>query len=733
MATEPLVETVELAASEPDGATARATPESFGPARFLNRELSWLEFAARVLELAADENLPLLERSKFLAISSTGLDEFFQVRVAGLKNKLAAGVRKRFADGRSVLESLDVVRERVSRLVETQASIFNDAVRPGLAAAGIEIVDYAELSHADQRLLRRHFERDMFPVLTPLAVDPGHPFPYISNLSLNLAVTVEDPLSGEGRFARVKVPPSLPRFVGLEGTRFVLLEQVIAANLRDLFPQMRIGSWHAFRVTRNADLDLDEAEDDDLLAAVEYELRRRRFGRAVRLEVGAGMPADLVELLRLELELDAVDVYRSAAPLDLGALWAIAGLDRPDLSLPSYSPRTPPQLMTETGAPVDIFAVLRERDILVHHPYDSFASSVEEFISQAAADPDVLAIKQTLYRTSGDAPFVTALARAAESGKQVAALVELQARFDEQRNIAWARQLEEAGVHVVYGVVGLKTHSKTALVVRREEDGIRRYCHIGTGNYNSVTARIYEDLGLLTADADLGEDLTALFNHLTGFSRSTETHSLILAPTRYRSWVLEEIARERDSGADGWIVIKANGLTDPAIVDALYEASQAGARVQLLIRGICCLRPGIPGLSATITEKSIVSRYLEHSRIYRFGVPSAAVLAATTLERLEPVAGRGNPAEYFIGSADLMERNLDHRIEAVVPVRDPELCGRLEDILTLNLADDESSWELHADGTWTRVRTSAGVCAQRQLQEMAQERSRRRRAIDNPV
>jgi len=728
MAPEPLVETARPVAPAGDGPAAAAGPESFGPARYLNRELSWLEFAARVLDLAGDAELPLLERAKFLAISSTGLDEFFQVRVAGLKNQLAAGVRKRFPDGRSVLETLDAVRERVSGLVETQARIFNDAVRPELSAAGIEIVDYPDLSPEDRRELRERFAREMFPVLTPLAVDPGHPFPYISNLSLNLAVSVEDPVTGENRFARVKIPPLLPRFVGVEGTRFVLLEQVIAAHLRDLFPQMRIGSWHTFRVTRNADLELDEAEDDDLLAAVEYELRRRRFGRAVRLEVGPGMPPEIVEFLRHELELDEVDVYCSAAPLDLGELWAIAGLDRPDLGQPSYSPRPPPRLMTETGAPVDIFSVLRERDVLVHLPYDSFASSVEEFLSQAAADPDVLAIKQTLYRTSGDAPFVTALVRAAESGKQVAALVELQARFDEQRNITWARQLEEAGVHVVYGVVGLKTHSKTALVVRREEDGIRRYCHIGTGNYNSVTARIYEDLGLLTADAQLGEDLTALFNRLTGFSRSVETHALILAPSRFRSWVLERIARERDAGSAGSIVIKANGLTDPAIVDALYAASQAGVRIQLLVRGICCLRPGIPGLSATITEKSIVGRYLEHSRIYRFGVPSAEVLAATALERSDSLPGAGNPAEYFIGSADLMERNLDHRIEAVVPVRDPELCGRLEDILTLDLADDESSWELHADGTWSRVARVVGLCAQRRLEELARERSRRRRA-----
>ncbi|MGD0742394.1 MAG: polyphosphate kinase 1 [Acidimicrobiales bacterium] len=730
MATEPLIED---ARRQPAPLAAPVDRESFGPARYLNRELSWLDFARRVLELADDSSLPLLERSKFLAIFSTGLDEYFQVRVAGLKNRLDAGRRSRSADGRSVLEILAAVREKVTALVEYEARIFNETVRPGLAAAGVGIVEWATLERADQLRLRRQFETDMFPVLTPLAVDPGHPFPYISNLSLNLAVSVEDPVSGEGRFARVKVPPSLPRFVSVDEARFVPLEQVIAANLADLFPEMRIGSCHPFRVTRNADTDVDDSEDEDLLAAVEFELRQRRFGRAVRLEVGPEMPPDTVEFLRRELELGGVDVYRLEAPLDLGQLWSIAGLDRPDLAMPAFSPRAPAVVMTDAGMPVDIFALLRERDVLVHHPYDSFASSVEEFISQAASDPNVLAIKQTLYRTSGDTPFVTALAAAAEAGKQVAVLVELQARFDEQRNIAWARQLEESGVHVVYGVVGLKTHSKTALVVRREADGIRRYCHIGTGNYNSDTARIYEDLGLLTANPVLGEDLTALFNHLTGFSRSIETRQLIVAPTQFRPWALREIARQRDLGERGRISIKVNGLTDPAVIDALYEASQAGVREELLVRGLCCLRPGIPGLSANITVKSIVGRFLEHSRIYRFGVPTAEVLAASELDRRAPEDAPDNPARYFIGSADLMERNLDHRIEEIVPVADAELCGRLEDILALDLADDESSWDLRADGIYTRIETKLGVCAQKRFEELARERSRRRREPDNPA
>jgi polyphosphate kinase len=708
---------------------AERTPASFGPGRFINRELSWTDFASRVLELAEDKTTPLLERVKFLAIFSGGLDEFFQVRVAGLKDQLAAGVREQSPDGRTVLETMEEIRARVIELVDRQARIFNDDVRPSLSAAGIFISDLSDLEPDDLEVLRLMFEREIFPILTPLAVDPGHPFPYISSLSLNLAATVVDPVSGESRFARIKVPPRplLPRFISLQGgTRLVPVEQVIAANLGELFPGMRIGAWYPFRVTRNADLDVDDT-DDDLLEAVEVELHRRRFGRAVRLEIGSDMTHEVLTFLLSELELEEQDVYRTAALLDLNELWSISSLDRPDLSEPAFTPRTPARLSRDSGEPVDLFALLREHDILVHHPYDSFASSVEAFISQAAEDPDVLAIKQTLYRTSGDAPFIGALTHAAEQGKQVAALVELKARFDEQRNIAWAKRLEQSGVHVVYGVVGLKTHSKTALVVRREDDGIRRYCHIGTGNYNSETARVYEDIGLLTSDPVIGEDLTNLFNHLTGFSREAETHSLILSPMGTRPWVLAQIARERDAGAAGRVAIKVNGLTDPEVIDALYEASEAGVRIDLLVRGVCSIRPGVPGLSETISVKSIVSRYLEHSRIFRFGVPTEEVLSQTVIERPDDEIPAGNPARYFIGSADLMERNLYHRIEAVVPVRDPELGARLEDILTLDLLDDESSWQLHPDGSWKRLAPVRGVRAQRRFEELARERSRRRR------
>ncbi|HUY30210.1 MAG TPA: polyphosphate kinase 1 [Acidimicrobiales bacterium] len=723
-----------------DGASghdAPRGPEEFGAARFLNRELSWLDFAARVLDLAADVATPLLERGKFLAIFATGMDEFFQVRVAGLKDRHEAGLRARSADGRTVSEQLRAIRARAGALAARAERIYRDGLVLDLAASAIEIVSYSALDEDARAELRGIFERDIFPVLTPLAVDPGHPFPYISNLSLNLAVVVADPETSERRFARVKVPPLLPRFVALgDDRRLVLLEQVIAAHLDQLFPDMVIGAHHAFRVTRNADLDLDDGEADDLLAAVEIELRRRRFGRAVRLEVDASIEPDVLELLLSELELTTEDVYACTVPLDLGQLWAVVRIDRPELHEPAWIPATQPRLAGHGEDPVDLFAVLRERDVLVQHPYDSFGTSVEAFISAAAEDPDVLAIKQTLYRTSGDAPFVSALARAAESGKQVAALVELKARFDEQRNIVWARQLEQAGVHVVYGVVGLKTHSKTALVVRREPDGIRRYCHVGTGNYNSDTARVYEDIGLLTSDPDVGADLNDLFNHLTGFSRSSTSRALVLAPERFRPWVLEQIALETEAGESGRITIKVNGLTDPEIVDAFYRASQAGVLVELMVRGVCALRPGVAGLSEQVTVRSIVGRVLEHSRIYRFGWPSPEVLAACAtrddpevphLRAPEPGARR---ARYFIGSGDLMERNLDRRIEALAPVLAPELCSRLEDILALDLADDTHTWVLADDGTWGRVPCLAGVNAQVRLQELAVERSRRRHASE---
>jgi len=693
----------------PDGAEL-ADPTELGVDRFTNRELSWLEFGDRLLDLADDPTVPLLERAKFLAIFSEGLDEFFQVRVAGLKDQVDAGLRTRSPDGLRPPDTLRAVRARVCELVRRQSTIFLDRLVPALADAGIRLSSWESLDDDDREHLVDVFQHQIFPVLTPLAVDPGHPFPYISNLSLNLIVRVVDPVTGVDRVARVKVPPLLPRFVVMpDGERFVPLEQVIAAHLGMLFPEMQIGEHVAFRVTRNADLVVEEDEADDLLAAVEMELRRRRFGRAVRLEVADTMSPDLRDLLVRELDLTPDDLYESAAPVDLGGLWGVVSLDRPDLHAEAWAPMTPPPLANAGNEPAELFAVLRERDVLVHHPYDSFTTSVEAFLSQAAADPDVLAIKQTLYRTSGDSPVVASLIEAAEAGKQVAAVVELKARFDEQNNIHWARRLEEAGVHVVYGLMGLKTHSKTSLVVRREEDGVRRYCHVGTGNYNSRTARQYEDLGLFTADPEIGADVGDLFNVLTGYGRHPGYRRLVVAPTGLRQRIVELIAAEAAAGPDGRIVVKVNGLTDPEVIDALYRASMAGVPIDLIVRGICCLRPGVPRLSETVRVRSIVGRFLEHSRIYRFG------------------GAHGRPMTLLIGSADLMERNLDRRVEVLVPVLDPDLQERLLQVLTLDLADDTNAWTLLPDGHWRRVPTTTGLSAQRALQDLARERARRRR------
>ncbi len=589
---------------------------SFGYQRFTNRELSRLDFGARLLDLSEDDGVPLLERVKFMAIFSELLDEFFQVRVAGLEDQVAAGVRTRSVDGLRPGEQLKVIRARVEELVARQDRIFLDRLIPALAEAGVRLSDWSSLDDDDRSYLVDVFHRHIFPVLTPLAVDPGHPFPYISNLSLNLLVEVGDPGTGEQRIARVKVPPVLPRFVVMpDGERFVPLEQVIAAHLETLFPGMTIGEHDPFRVTRNADLAVEEDEADDLLVAVEMELRRRRFGSAVRLEITSSASSALRERLATELEVPPDGVYAVDAPIDLSGLWAVYGLDRPDLHQETWTPMTPPHLATAGNEPMDLFTVLRERDVLVHHPYDSFATSVEAFVAQAAADPDVLGIKQTLYRTSGDSPIVASLIEAAESGKQVAALVELKARFDEQANIGWARALEEAGVHVVYGLVGLKTHSKTVLVLRREEAGIRRYCHVGTGNYNSKTARAYEDLGLLTADPEIGADVGDLFNYLTGFSRHAGYRQILVSPVTLRQGILDLIEEQTAVGPRGRIVFKLNGLTDPEMVDALDRASAAGVPIDLAVRGLCCLRPGIPELSETIRVRSIVDHFLEHSRI----------------------------------------------------------------------------------------------------------------------
>ncbi len=703
--------TGELGAAAAD--VADRAIEAAGSGRFANRELSWLDFGARVLELAEDESVPLLERVKFLAIFSEGLDEFFQVRVAGLKDQVDAGLRTRAPDGLRPSEALAAIAARVDELVDHQSRIFLSQVAPALAAAGVRLSEWSSLDDDDRAYLVDVFERQIFPVLTPLSVDPGHPFPYISNLSLNLIVRVGDPVSGEERVARVKVPPLLPRFVVMpDGERFVALEQIIAAHLATLFPDMAIGEHYAFRVTRNADLSIEEDEADDLLSAIEMELRRRRFGRAVRLEVAADMSDDMRDLLMHELALGPDDTFSSAAPLGLGGLWDVHALDRPELHEEAWAPMTPSPLANAGNEPADLFAVLRERDVLVHHPYDSFTTSVEAFIAQAAADPGVLAIKQTLYRTSGDSPIVASLIQAAESGKQVAAVVELKARFDEQANILWARALEEAGVHVVYGLVGLKTHSKAALVVRREEDGIRRYCHLGTGNYNPRTARQYEDLGLLSADPDLGADVGDLFNFLTGYSRYARYRKLVVSPVSLRSRVLELIGAEAAFGPEARIAIKVNGLTYPEVIDALYRASAAGVPIDIVVRGVCCLRPGIPGLSETISVRSIVGRFLEHSRIYRFGGTG------------------GRPLALMLGSADLMERNLDRRIELLFPVTDPELQARVLEVLELNLADDTNAWILGPDGAWARVPNLYGVSTQRRLQELGRERARRRREPD---
>ena len=673
-------------------------------ARYLNRELSWLEFNARVLALAEDASLPLLERVKFVAIFANNMDEFFQVRVSGLQEQVEAGVVKRSPDGRTPAEQLEGIRERAQELSDRAATVFAIELMPALEKERIRIMrSFDALDPADRTFLRREFDERIFPVLTPLSVDPAHPFPYISNLSLNLAALVRDPMTGVRRFARVKVPPLLPRFVPLpDGERFVPLETVIAAHLDRLFPGMELVAYYTFRLTRDADLEVEEDEAEDLLEAIQSVLRRRRRGaNPVRLEVDETMSHEVLELLRRELDLEEEEVVVTPGLLDLSATWSLVELDRPELKHGPWVPVTQPRLANGDGPP-DLFRVLRAGDVLVHHPYDSFSSSVEAFVEQAARDPDVLAIKQTMYRTSTqESPIIRALIRAAELGKQVVALVELKARFDEEANITYARELEQAGVHVVHGVVGLKTHAKISLVVRREAGGVRRYAHVGTGNYNPVTARLYEDIGLLTADAEIGADLTDLFNLLTGYSRQREYRRLLVAPEYLRPEMVDLIRGQAREG--GRIVLKMNALVDPDMVDALYEASQAGAEIDLIVRGICCLRPGIPGLSERITVRSLVGRYLEHSRIFRFG------------ERRE--------ASHYIGSADLMQRNLDRRVEALVPVSDPSLAARLDEILDVLMQDDMLSWTLGSDGTWTKVRGERGIDAQQRLQELAVERA----------
>ena len=660
--------------------------------RFLNRELSWLDFNARVLALAEDPSTPLLERAKFLAIFASNLDEFYMVRVAGMKRRLQAGIPVRGGDQMPLRTQLELVAEKTAELVARHAACFADEVLPKLVAEGIELLRWNDLDDDERSQLRTYFRDHVFPVLTPLAVDPAHPFPYISNRSLSLAVSVRDPDGGQVLFARVKVPNNVPRFVRVgRGNRFLPVEELISTQLGQLFSGMQVVECHLFRVTRNTDVEVDEDRDEDLLQALERELARRRFGPPVRLEVAASISDHVLDLLVRELDMEDTDVLRVRGLLDLSSLWQIyEDVDRPDLKDRPFVPATHPRL-AEGEVPRSVFSVLRDGDVLVHHPYHSFSTSVQRFIEQAAADPNVLAIKQTLYRTSGDSPIVDALIDAASAGKQVVVLVEVKARFDEVANIGWARMLERAGCHVVYGLVGLKTHCKTALVVRQEGNQIRRYCHIGTGNYHPKTARLYEDFGMLTADPEVGADLTDLFNVLTGYSRQTAYRRLLVAPHGIRSGLIERIEREAEkvrAGGEGLVQMKANGLVDEEIVDALYRASRAGVRVDLVIRGMCTLRPGVPGLSDNIRVHSILGRFLEHSRIFRFGVDPD-----------DP------ETEFWIGSADLMHRNLDRRVEALVLVTDPVARSELDGVLAASMSQDAATFVLHGDGSWTR-RTS---------------------------
>ncbi len=656
--------------------------------RFLDRELSWLSFNERVLELAAEDGMPLLERVRFLAIFARGLDEFFMVRVAGLARRIATGLAVTSASGLRPREQLERISARVHELCVRHAAVFQDEVVPRLAAEGIEILRWGALEDDERAELHRLYRERIHPVLTPLAVDPAHPFPYISGLSLNLAVVVRHPETGTEHFARVKVPPLLARFVQVRPQRFVPLEDVICPHLDQLFSGMEIVRAHTFRVTRNADVEVEEDDAENLLQALERELLRRRFGPPVRLEVEQSMEPRVLALLVRELDVGEAEVYRIPGLLALSGLGAIADLDRSDLRFSSFVPATHPRLAEAeaAGTPADFFAALRQGDVLIHHPYDSFATSVQAFVEQAALDPDVLAIKQTLYRTSGDSPIVDALIGAAQAGKQVVVLVEIKARFDEQANIRWARALEQAGCHVVYGLVGLKTHCKLCLVVRQEGDGIRRYAHIGTGNYNPKTARTYEDLGLLTADPAIGADITDLFNRLSGYSRHRDYRTLLVAPATLRGGLVERIdeaAAAHVAGRTASIQIKVNSLVDEVVIDALYDAARQGVEIDLVVRGMCALRPGVAGLSETIRVRSLLGRFLEHSRIFRFRA--------------------GDDDEVWIGSADVMHRNLDRRVEALVRVTDPGARRDLRQILSLAMSDDVSSWHLEPDGEWTRV------------------------------
>lgn len=672
--------------------------------RFFDRELSWLKFNQRVLECAENEDMPLLERANFAAIFASNLDEFFMVRVAGLKRRIDSGIAVPSAAGLSPRQQLRAISETAHRLQNEHAHYAIDTILPELEKEHIVLLTWDKLTSAEQERLSRYYRQQVFPVLTPLAVDPAHPFPYISGGSINLAVIVENPASGKSHFARVKIPGNLPRLVPVDDMTdeeskderygFIAMEKLIAAHLESLFPGMIIKEARSFRVTRNEDIDVEEDDAENLLNAMEKELLRRRFGPPIRLEITDTTSPFLSQLLADQLGVSQDEVYRLPSPLDLTVLFELGGVDRPDLKNRPFVPTTNRQIAeVESSRAQDIFAAIRERDILLHHPYDSFSTSVQAFLAQAAADPKVLAIKQTLYRTSSNSPIIDALIDAAHAGKQVLALVEIKARFDEDANIAWARKLERAGVHVVYGIVGLKTHCKLIEVVRQEADGLRRYCHVGTGNYNPKTARLYTDLGLLTCDPVVGQDLTRLFNQLSGYAPKSSFHRLLVAPRTARTGLIQRIRREEDAaraGKEAWIKIKVNSIVDEKTIDALYRASQAGVKIDIVERGICALKPGVPGLSENIRVRSILGRFLEHSRIYAFCNADGPQIGE----------GPASGPEVYIGSADLMHRNLDRRVEALVRVTAPEQIDELIRYVDLQMADSTMSWHMQPDGTY---------------------------------
>ncbi|UBY94310.1 RNA degradosome polyphosphate kinase [Bifidobacterium pseudolongum] len=676
------------------------------PDRFFDRELSWLKFNKRVLELAQDEDIPIIERATFAAIFASNLDEFFMVRVAGLKRRIDTGIAVTSASGLSPRQQMRAISEQAHRLQDEHAHYVVDHILPDLAKENIKLLGWDKLTIAEQERLSKYFRQQVFPVLTPLAVDPAHPFPYISGNSINLAVLVENPASGKSHFARVKIPDNINRLVPVDDMTedeadevrygFITMENLIIAHLESLFPGMIIKEARSFRVTRNEDIEVEEDDAENLLNAIEKELLRRRFGPPIRLEISDETSPFLSQLLADQMGVTPDEVYRLPAPLDATVLFELGGIDRPDLKFRPFVPTTNRQIaQVETSRAQDIFAAIRERDILLHHPYDSFSTSVQAFLAQAAADPKVLAIKQTLYRTSSNSPIIDALIDAAHAGKQVLALVELKARFDEDANIAWARKLERAGVHVVYGIVGLKTHCKLSLVVRQEADGLKRYCHVGTGNYNPKTARQYTDLGLLTCDPVVGQDMTRLFNQLSGYAPKSSFHRLLVAPRTVRSGLIQRIRREEDAaraGKEAWIKIKVNSIVDEKTIDALYRASQAGVKIDIVERGICSLKPGVPGLSENIRVRSILGRFLEHSRIYAFANSDGPQIGEG------PIAG----PEVWIGSADLMHRNLDRRVEALVRITAPEQIDELIKYIDLQMADTTSSWHMEPDGTYVR-------------------------------